>query len=102
MATAHAIPVYYGEQGDHDAYALTREMHDDGYTGTVDYARQLASVICARRAGGYSQDSMENYTSGWLGRQPSTPDNPDDLAIATVYGAEWHFCPAYFVPPWVS
>jgi len=45
---------------------------------------------------------MENYTSGWLGRQPSTPDNPDDLSITTVYGAEWHFCPTYFVPPWVS
>ena len=63
----------YGHQGDHDAYALTREMRDNSYTGTVDYARQLASVICARRAGGYSQDSMENCHVGlaW----PSTIDS---------------------------
>jgi hypothetical protein len=105
LGTGLATPAsadIYGRQGDHDAYALTRTMRDDGYTGTVDYARQMANVICARRAEGYSQHAMQDYVSDWTGHKPSTPDNPDDLAIATVYGAEVHFCPTYFVPPWVS
>jgi hypothetical protein len=46
----------YGYQDDHDADALTMEIRaEGGYTGTVDYARQMANVICARRAEGYSQ-----------------------------------------------
>jgi hypothetical protein len=102
IVLATPAPAHADHTDDRDAYALTTELRDDGYTGTVDYARQMATVICARRAEGYSQSAMEDYVSGWLGRQPSTPDNPDDLAIATVYSAEFHFCFAYLKPPWVS
>lgn len=83
----------YGHQGDDDAYALIREMRDDGYTGSVDYAQHLAVDICVNRAEGKSQDYLIHYSE-----QTSTME----LSIATVYGAEWHFCPAYFAPPWAG
>jgi hypothetical protein len=115
-APGHADPGEpdHGYSGDHDAYALTQDMRypdnthqlpdtrDESYTGTVDFARQMALTICARRSQGYSQHAMQDYVSGWLGRKPSTSDDPDGLAIDTVYSSELHFCPAYLKPPWVS
>ena len=75
---------------------------DDIYHGTVDYAHQTALTICSWRAQGYSQHAMEDYVSGWLGRKPTTSDDPDGLAWGMVTGSELHFCPAYYKPPWVS
>jgi hypothetical protein len=100
-----------GYQGDRDAYAFTQDLREGNprdpdnvtYTGTVAHAQQMANTICDWRAKGFSQSALsDGYVWQWLGDPQPTADNPDGLAIAVVYGAEWHFCPAYFVPPWVS
>jgi hypothetical protein len=78
----------HGSMGDHDPYAFAMELATDSLSPvTVDQARSLAINVCITRSSdGVSEQDLIHAMEA---------TKSIDLAVDTVMGAEWHFCPAY-------
>jgi hypothetical protein len=77
----------YGYLGDQDGTAYAREMSPEGGDQTPFQARNFAVALCTGRRGGESEQALiiELQTHNYSTR----------LAVDTVVGAEFHFCPEY-------
>lgn len=81
----------YGDRGDHDPTALAEEMQAAGWpTETAAQADATAINVCALRIDGTSERTLVRI---WEARQVDP-----HLAMATIVGAEWHFCPSMDEP----
>jgi hypothetical protein len=87
VPAAHADT--YGSVGDHDKYSFMYELHSVGMSGTPDSARNLANIVCGKRAEGYTESRVIEYAEN-----PPDP-MPKSWAVEVVHGAEYHFCPQY-------
>jgi hypothetical protein len=95
-APSHADPgdfASYGSKGDYSAFAFRNELRYVGlYHEDEHNAADLAGRLCAERADGYTERQVMRHLE----------NNPDDYTVnqivAMVLGAEWHFCPDYYVP----
>jgi hypothetical protein len=86
-----ASPAHASTEGDQDGYAYTRELHNVGITPAHSGAI-LAQSICEKRAEGYTQDAVIEYEES-----PPPPIASHRQAVVIVTGAEWHFCPSYYI-----
>jgi hypothetical protein len=85
-APASADAQTYGYQGDHNAYALALEMSTVNWQQSPVQARQTAIQFCGDHYAGWSRnDILRNLE----------PRYDTSVAVWTVMGAEYHFCPAY-------
>lgn len=79
-------------RGDMNAYAYLSEINSSGMSGSVFSARNLASTVCEKRAEGITESEAISYMEA-----PPPPIATHHQEVAMVLGAEWHFCPSYYV-----
>jgi hypothetical protein len=78
-----------GYRGDKDTYLYYHEMVSQGIPGTPWAAYGAAQRTCGFLADGYSEESMIQGNIDHVGLTRSQSE-------VVVWGAEWHFCPAYY------
>jgi hypothetical protein len=87
---ASATRTWYptGTAGDQDITLYYNEMTAQGVTGTIPQAWTLEQAACSDLAQGVSEDKLIHIAMN-IGVTRSQ-------AKVMVWGAEWHFCPAYY------
>ena len=87
ISPAHAETHVYGIEGDRSAVGYAMELEQDGWVMTPAQARQNAANICGQHALGFTRSQLiRGFEQG---------GQSFDIAFDLVWGAEFHFCPAY-------
>ena len=87
---AHAEINAYGQQGDASTVAFSMELSDTGWLTDNTQAWTIANNVCNMRASGSTERGITNLLINQGG-------HTIEQAVVMVNGAEWHFCPAYYV-----
>lgn len=88
-ANVHGNGPFSGPKGDHDASAYWVDISDVFPSGSVDDARGVATIVCAKLQQGVSEGDL--IAAGASGGDMTIGD-----VRYVVDAAEWHFCPAYY------